>query len=692
MDQVSLFSMVDINKDERFLCIVKDDKIMNLSYEEIFNADLYDELYAITYVSSPSFFSKVVKDFKRVKIVLGIDDPELLENFTNGLSELVDIKKRTNFWNELNTDIKEKMIDDNIVIRFYSKNPIHSKIYLLKNSETKNNRVIIGSANLTEAAFASKNQYEDIIIFDNDEKKFDIYFNYRFKNIFENSIDYIPEKVRKKSIKDSTVVLLDKETATELLNADLENNRLKIYSLSEKQIEKLKNRPQEIVEKFELKKDEVVRSTSIINSVIKKKGYSYTIKPFVELKKQKVHIETLISKTSKQEEEEIRQFYKYWDKLDTIIMVDKNNHDNYIPFSEKADINKVSKSLILINKFIDAYKQFTFKPNIIYQSKIMEAILFSFMSPFMWKLREDIVLRTNAESNRSTFPIILVLAGRAASGKTSVLEFIGMLLGNNSPFYIPYTSIQKGKTVDKNIMEGYFATENLSPVLVDEIAPSFFTGRTGESIIKDISNNANGKHPVLICTTNAREFNTNGQVLRRIYYIQVDSEFNLKELSTESKQYLNEIKSEIDCSLFKDFTYRVCQKIKNNEDYYRENDCLYLAREIFKDYYNESNIEVPEWFPKQPFFDYEERGKTIWRELYSNYKDSFKDKGDGTIYVDGVIFKNPKEKENCVNFLGYGCLKEDIQILLLDSDIFYKYIGVKPRKSIGKILKRALKI
>jgi hypothetical protein len=57
-----------------------------------------------------------------------------------------------------------------------------------------------------------------------------------------------------------------------------------------------------------------------------------------------------------------------------------------------------------------------------------------------------------------------------------------------------------------------------------------------------------------------------------------------------------------------------------------------------------------------------------------------------------VIFKNPKEKENCVNFLGYGCLKEDIQILLLDSDIFYKYIGVKPRKSIGKILKRALKI
>jgi hypothetical protein len=691
MEQISLLQGVESGNTDCYLCVVKGNEIVNMDYKEIFNSELYDELYAITYVSSPNFFSKVAKGFNVVKVVLGIDDSELLTSFTNGLEKITDIKGRVDFWNNLSDEIKEKIQDNSISIRFCSSAPIHSKIYLLNNSKSGEKRVVLGSANLTETAFNNKKQYEDIIIFDNDSSKYSLYLNSRFNVLFESGIDYIPENVKKKSIKESPVFLLNKEVAAEILGNDLELNRHKIRSITDEQMAELKARPQQVIEQSEIKKNEVLRQNNIITSILKKKGENYTIKPFIEIKKQIVHLETIISKTTKGADEDVRQLYKYWDKTDTLLVIDKKNPDVYEPFSSDIGIDKIKKSIQLINKFVEAYRLFTFEADIQYQAKIMEIILFAFMSPFIWKHREDIVNNTCSESNRSTFPVFLIIAGRAASGKTSALEFVGMLMGNDSPFFNPFSAIQKGRTVDKNALEGYFGAEYVSPVLIDEIPSSFFTGKTGENVIKDISNNTDGKHPVMIGTTNASEFNTSSQVLRRLYYLQIDSEFNIKERSIESKRYLNEIKSQIDSSLFSDFTFRVSQKIHNGEFTYKENDCLFMAREIFKEYYEECGLDLPEWFPTQPFFDYEQRGRIIWKTLYINNRDSFIDKNDGTIYVDTNIFKNPTEKERSVNFLGNGCIKEDNQVLLLKSEMFYKYIGVKPRRSLINSIRKHIK-
>jgi len=692
MEQISLLEQIDDNTTKNYLCIVKDDKIVDMTFKEIFDANAFDEFYAVTYVSSPAFFSKVVKDFKKVKFIIGIDDSEYLSSFTSGIEKFVDIKGRIGFWNDLQKEVKEKICDESISIRFTLDAPIHSKIYLLNNSETGFKRVVIGSANLTEKAFINKKQYEDIIIFDNDVEKYDLYYNQRFKPLFEAGVNYIPDIIRKKYLKNPSVILFSKEVASEILNNDLEINRNKFCVLTDEQMAELKSRSQQLEEQYEVKKEEIQRSTNIINHITKKKGNNYILKPPDELKKQTLRIETIITKASKSITDDVRQLYRFMDKTNTLSVVDKNNHEFYKPFSEKIDIENIRKNLELINRFVNAYELFTFKTNKTYQSKIMEIILFSFMSPYIWKLREEIVLKTSSESNRSTFPVFLVIAGRAASGKTTALEFIGLLLGNNSPYYIPYSLIQSGRTVDKNKLESYFDSEYLAPILVDEIPSSFFTGKTGENIIKEISNNTTGKHPVMIGTTNVREFNTTSQVLRRIYYIQVDSEFNTKEFNAESKKYLNEIESEIDNSLFKDFSYRIAEKIKNEEILYKENDCLFLAREIFKEYYKECGMNVPEWFPHQPFYDYEERGKEIWKNIYENNRDAFIEKDDGTIYVNtSIIFNNPRERENIVNYLGIGCVKEDSQILLLNGDIFYNYIGVKPRNSFISTIKKYIK-
>ncbi len=693
MEQIKFEEL--ITKD-RYLCVVKDNEIVNMKYTDIFDAAKYNELHAITYVSSPTFFSKTVAGFNKVEIILGINDSDLLNNFTHSLDKLLNIKDRVDFWNSLNDKVKESIAQDNILIRFSSNFPIHSKLYLLKNTSTDNTRVVLGSANLTDAAFSNTKQFEDIIIIDNDLSLFNIYYEQRFKILFNECVDYIPDRVKKDFDKGISIILLDKETAAEILSNDLEKNRLKIFSLTDEQMKQIKARPQKNVEQQVFKKEEIERNTNILNAVLKKKNNAYTVKPFIEIKRQQVVLQTLISKSSKKITEDIRPFYNYRDEDDLIYVIDKNtvNQDVYKQFSSPIDLAEIRDGLIMIEDFLEAYESFTISPDKNYQSKVMEIILFAFMSPFIWKLREEFVIKTASESNRSAFPIFLVITGRAASGKTTALEFIGMLLGNDAPYYIPYSSISNAKSVKKDILEGYLGSEYLSPILVDEINSTFFTGKIGENIIKQASNNISGKHPVFIGTTNTREFNTSSQVLRRIYYIQVDSEFDTKNFGAKSKNYINELKARVSTNLFRDFCYRVCLKIKNNEEIYKLDDFLLIARQIFLDYYNETGLKKPEWFPNKPFFDYEQRGKTLWKTLYQTKKLYFKERNDGTIYVESMLFNNnKKEKDNCLNYLGVGCIKEDNQILLLNAENFYNFIGEEKEKTllsrIKEIVKRA---
>lgn len=116
---------------------------------------------------------------------------------------------------------------------------------------------------------------------------------------------------------------------------------------------------------------------------------------------------------------------------------------------------------------------------------------------------------------------------------------------------------------------------------------------------------------------------------------------------------------------------------------YKLDDFLLIARQIFLDYYNETGLKKPDWFPNKPFFDYEQRGKTLWKTLYQTKKQYFRERNDGTIYVDAMLFNNnKKEKDNCLNYLGIGCIKEDNQILLLNAENFYSFIGEEKERTI----------
>ncbi|WP_442598199.1 phospholipase D family protein [Neobacillus sp. D3-1R] len=680
-DQLSMFEDLPGGKDiinETFLNIVKDDQIVQMSINELFDITLFDELKAVSFVASPNFFFSTTKNFKNIALILGIEDGSVADSFATGIAPLLDIPERVKFFNSLPIDVKENIVTNKFSIRYPKKgNPIHSKIYLLKGKDVS--RVIIGSANFTETAFGNKKQYEELLVFDN-SPLYEIYEN-RFNDIFTQTVDYIPEMLKKQP-ETEKVWIADPEMMKDILIDDLTRQKV-IVQLSEEEMEEIKLTP----DKLEVEKEEATQFKQIIEVITKKdkKSNSFTLLPVASLKQKSVAIKSILSKTSKKSEELDHRFQLVYNNGNNMLLT--TNHginiddgeSELIPFSKPiTDIDILRENLTLINRFVDAYELFTARTDLKNQSRIFEIILYAFMSTYIWNMRDHYASEEGRESVRRHFPPFMIIAGRSMSGKTSALEFIGMLLGNTNP-YFAYEQVK-----DSSVIWDYFHSSNVNPILIDEIDPKFFTStaaKKGERLIKYISNEIKGQHPVMIGTTNATGFDVTAQTSMRIYYLQIDNTFQ-KEAMADSSKYLSEIMSKINSSLFQDFTYRIGKRLQDGHEFYKTDDFLAIAREVFVQYYKECEMEIPKWFPMKKFNDYDERGKFIWRELYRSHKQVFDIRDDNTILIKIEEFgdRTNKERANKINFLPPECIIEDSPVLVINKEIFFKFIEMSEKE------------
>ena len=687
-DQTNIFQESEWGGKQDFLLVVKDSQEQKMSTAEIFDAKKYDEFYAITYVSSPNFFMETIKGFDKVSIILGIDDAGVLEDFAKGLAlkEFLNIENRVEFWNELDLESRKKIQTGKLDIRYGSiKHVIHDKIYLLRNQKTKAIRVITGSANLTKSAFDNKGQYENLRIDDQREDLFRIYEK-RFAEIHGLSMDYIPAQCKADKDIEKIYYVKDGEIAKDILIDELEKYDGKII-IEEQHIEQVKD----LASGLRYKKEEVDQTDKVLNLITKKRMGKYQIKSKRELDKKAIALKTAFCRTN-QESTEIddRPTFIHNPKDYSLMKGTKGAHELDKSYSRPIETEKLKVSLEKINKFIEAYLLFAENPSVKNQSKVFEMILFTFVSPFIWKIRDDYVLQKGREGARADFPPFMIIGGVAKSGKTTALEFCSLLMGNNGKRYFEYAK----EVAKAGVLFDYFNTENTFPILVDEVEPSFFhrsnSPMKGEALIKYVSNSLKRNYPALIGTTNLRDFSTNSQIIRRIYYLEINNVFS-EELKYDSDQYLNEIIADIDDHLFRDFTYRFTAAINEKEAYYQPGDILYRARELFKSYYREAGISVPEWFPHKPFNDYHLRKTVVWKNLYFAHEEFFEENHKGTLYVRiDDIFKNSKsrkDRENAINFLDETCIIENNAVLELNKERFFDFIEYSPRKTIVERVK-----
>ena len=360
-----------------------------MTLEEIFDSRDYTDFYGISYVASPSFFAKIIKDFRSVNFILGINNIDTLNKFSDGFSSYLDNSPRVKFFNKLPDETKDLIIADSVKIRYGKPGVmIHDKIYLLSNVETNDYRVIIGSANLSNDAFNFHNQNFENIRIDDSKKLYDIYMN-RFNYIYQFTNDYIPERCREKYEKKKAIIVINDETKFNLLHDEVVKGRVPSM-ISKRQMDELV----QLYTQMEKEKEDLESKRKIAEAITATKTSNETFKlkkPEFLLKK-KVEIKNIYHKGSKLRSDVVdsreillmENDYKLYRESKEVAADGSNVAEIY---SQRISAEKIKSSLEKIHAFTQAYNQFTLTPSPIFSSKIYEFILYAFTTPFIWKIR-----------------------------------------------------------------------------------------------------------------------------------------------------------------------------------------------------------------------------------------------------------------------------------------------------------------
>ena len=686
-EQINLFSYVNKDPVKNACCVVLNGKCEDISWRELFDADAFDTLKCVTYVSSGAFFEKSVSRFTNITIVIGIEKGDVKRAFDESIRARLQGDGQKLFSN-LSDDAKNRIINKTLSLRYSLSNTIiHSKIYLLSNSSTGNNRVILGSANLTESAFSNDvHQYEDVMVFD-DSEYYDIY-NQRFNEILSKTADYIPEETIEK-YKSGELISIGDFTAEEktdnLLKALERENIVPLIN------EGILQQVQETRDQEEKEMAEVRASYEVITLTSKKsrKTGGYIIKAPTEISSIKPKIIDLLYKGTKQEFE-LARFALNFNEADKkqyhIYSTESGDQSERKAevYDRQASDAEIAKSMDNLSRFLSAYKDFVSSPDLDNEnlSHVFETILYAFTAAYIFMLR-----RVAIPSRKTDIPIMLIIGGRASSGKSSLLAYIDALLSGRKlvreDHYYQYEKVATGK----NSLENLFMSENTYPLLVDEVAPNFFNSKAsgkGEALIKLLANTLDGKHPAMICTTNTDTFHIPQQVERRIYYIQVDTCFD-DERKGQASAYYEEVLNDADNLLFRDYCFRMGEMIAHQENLFGDGDFDYLhcTREIFKEYYQIAGMDVPSFMPTKLYRDYANRGREMWKVLFQqdqnsfSYNESGKD-GKPELAVNlKEITTGTKDTNVYLNYLKQDLLVEAAGIYtILRADAFLEWIGV----------------
>ncbi|MEQ8235217.1 MAG: phospholipase D family protein [Syntrophomonadaceae bacterium] len=141
-----------------------------MGWEELFAG--FDRLYAITYSSGMGFIYALLQKFPYAEIIFGFDEV-ISYNLQEIMAyQLKTIERLKTISNQTKTDLLARIDNHTLKLRVAREKLSHEKIYLLEADDGRK-RVVMGSANMSYAAFSGK-QRENVCYVDG-ERAFDWY-------------------------------------------------------------------------------------------------------------------------------------------------------------------------------------------------------------------------------------------------------------------------------------------------------------------------------------------------------------------------------------------------------------------------------------------------------------------------------------------------------------------------------------
>ena len=676
--------------------ILNNQVVEGLEICSIFDSEKYDIFKGVTFSIDQKFSEKYLSNFKETTVIVGIQDSDVQErglsleqkqikqlvDNTKVLSSGLPIKMFENF----SRSIQDRILENSYQLRIPLSKTIHTKMYLLKNSETGDTRLIIGSANLSNQAFSNTTPQLELLEIRDNSELFSEYENYFDTEIIAETVDFFGNAVRKKAKSkaqkeetDVTITFTPKEFGELKVNRiseqfDQIKESVSFGKIEQTVIDELKEeakivdvRSKELKQEFDVVELAVRITTSAVNvrtgngkadvklhenSEVKKR-VSNLLRDNLLAKKVKAEVlprDLLISRPairtdsnsglslgikegeSKTEDGSVVENFKYH------------------KIGRKMDDEGIKKSILLIDSIMKNYKEFVPNYTSDYGKRVIEAIAFAFTSPFLSEIRQN----TSLNSEALDIPLFAVIGGTGGSGKSKLLNIINRMLGLND-MTEPTTyselvvddSVQKNSKTITQLKYWMLEEDNVAPLLIDELPDKFFDAK-GVQFIKDVAN-ISGKQPHLtpafICTTNASDMVAKEEAItRRMYYLLNDRKFDdqYRDISTEK---YNELFNETTDELFQDFVLRFSEILSDDNTewkYYNHGkvDFLKNTRTIFEEYFKIAGFEsLPDYFPEERVDDTNKTNITMWKRLYTAMPELFKKISDDETNQDIYILK-----------------------------------------------------
>lgn len=648
-----------------------------LKIHQLFDPKKYDRLIAVTGKVTADFINKYLSKFISVEIAMSssqstdemtADEMVTKVALTNALLSSAN-KDAAKIFSALTSDNQNNVLNNLFQIEVAPTQVIHSKFYLLSNSTTHDTRVILGSIDLTEESFdAQRNQFEEVLVFDNDIRLFQNLTDHFKKDLkptlrsfFSANLVKAAQKQIEESKKDQkegeqdkqAPVILDNETTDKIAETDMVD-LLKHdvqhdidYQLIPEMITKsmrdvTMNRSQD---KEKIAKE--VKQHDTIYNLQKEAVSPRAQKPKLKTREKitKQVQEALISGMTPQQRDAEKKYTTFLYDRPMERNIANNNSGLYvpndtgthpIPFGKVATISEIRDGLKSIDAVMKGYQRFVVDYDDNYGKRFFEAILYSFTAPFLWEIRSKASL--NPEDGNDV-PNFLILGATAGSGKSTLLRIINQLTWNTDRSLIDFGTIypsqtpqKKAKTVEA--IEHYMKLGSSYPVLMDEIEPYFFQqDQYSRHLVVDIMNElVNHPQPIapMIGTTNYDSgFTMLRETARRTYYLQIDKVIDESQKGA-ANQYIYNVRQTLNNTLFKDFVMRMANLLEDDETPWRDFntdtgrlDFLAMTRQLFKNYYKMVDMPIPDYFSETICDDFKESSRNRWAKLYLTQQDDF---------------------------------------------------------------------
>lgn len=526
MENLSLFNMLESPveqtelKSTSNLDVVKLEfgEVESVSWQELFSG--FDTLYAITYSSGLDFVYQLLDFFEEAEIIFGCDEiiSYSLQEIMAYQCKIIERMRETASRRKL--DLVSRI--EQGTLRFYVARSIlsHEKIYLLSSRDGQRKRVIMGSANMSFAAFGGR-QRENICYMEGD-RAYDWYWNC-YCELKEKSTDQIA--------REAFLFADDGDHVEELPIA----KTVKIQKALV--LQPVENVQQEV--RFALDVKDLAKKFSPSVPKPNKKG-----KLLLSPEKIKAIRRQVIS--NKQTESDLQSQYPQLEIFPDQGIARLNDKD--LDLNPSAE--EVEKDVSLFLRYMEGYEKFHGDVSGL-QRRYFEFANWFFCSPFMASMR-DMAVRYN--QNLLPYPVFGLVYGQSKAGKTSFLEtLLKMMIGQKTKLSAPDFTRSSIESLKRNVKG--------APIIVDDLTNARFNQHAIETIKNDDFGVADQliHYPAIVISANEDVKAVAPEVIRRTVICRVQAGLTNTEVMRSS--VVRTVQREIGTAFYREYLSRMMEKV-----------------------------------------------------------------------------------------------------------------------------------